>query len=223
MGITVDIGTAEGPGPWRELLYVVIVVFLAVLAFGLMYGWKLAIDRQTEACITELKEVDRKLGEFKVIAARYETLQKELNFIVAQAQKLRELKYEPLKISYILREIPEILPEGTWISNLTINADRHNITFSTYAASDKKKALQLVAKMLDRISANPFFSNPKIGNISLREQDGVPIASFRVSLDYKMTISMLEQQEEQTGEQNSSTESIGETSPNSATENSSDE
>ena len=206
-GITVDIGTTEGPGPWREVLYVVIVLLIAILGFGIMYGWKISIDSRTKECISELKELDQKLGQFKLIVKRYQTAKDEIKFIASQAQKLRELKYEPLQISYILREIPELLPPGTWISNLTINADKHNIKFSTYAASSKKQALQLVAQLLDKISTNPFFTNPKIGNINLRSENGVPIASFSVSIDYKISITSLEEQSNKGSSENTEEES----------------
>ncbi len=193
MGITVDIGTAETGGPVREVIFAIILVLLLLIGFGAAYIIKIYYASKVDYYRQELAKLERELQDYKIIESTYKTKKRQIELIKQQAKTLRELKFDPLKISFILRELPGILPTGGWISNLSIEPKSSTINFSVQILSTRKALLTKTAELLDKVSNNKFFYSPEIGNISIREQNGLPIAQFSVRLKYKVTIEDLEE------------------------------
>jgi Tfp pilus assembly protein PilN len=114
----------------------IFVVLAVVLGFVVFYVIGLNMDSMRVAKEKQLQDLQQKIAGFQGIQGQLSNIQGDINAIIQQINKLRELRYDPLRYSVLLTRLSQLVPSNVWLSNLDIDPTKNQISLSATAEGE---------------------------------------------------------------------------------------
>jgi type IV pilus assembly protein PilN len=153
---------------------VVIVISLMVLFLFVRLGVEQALASRQRFLEANLKKIEDKVAEVNILKTNKATLETKKNIIEGL---MKERLYYPV----FMEELVKILPNGVWLTSLSIlsNPDGFRVmancsAFDNFAVADLLTNLEKITK----------FSNVELGSISATSTGTSEVLQFQLKFNY---------------------------------------
>jgi len=171
--------------PWRAELrrerqrqFISLVVLSSVLTLmimgvvHLMYTGRISDQEQRNSYLqSEIKVVDAQIEEIKALEKQREDLEQRMN-IIHDLQQSR-----PLNV-HLFDEIPRLLPEGVFLTELTRKENKVQI-------KGKTESNPRVSTFMRNFESSQWFVKPDLDVISADRKSAVPSSDFVLNIEQK--------------------------------------
>ena len=148
------------------------MIFLAGLVVLSLLGWVgsywMHQKMVSGALNAELKRLTAEMAEIKKIQGR-------IDFIEGQLSELNALNQKYIPLSDILRELTQILPDGAWIQEFSL--DKNKVRIQGYADS--------ASDLISFLETSPLFKDVYFASAIVKEKDGRE--RFNISLELEFS------------------------------------
>lgn len=125
------------------------------------------LDATISRTRTEIKNLEKKIGEVNKYKKLQEDLQNKLNVLA----DLKESKAGPV---HLMDELIEALPDKLWVNQLVQKGDSISLAGVGLTEDD-------VATFMTRLEASPYYRNVELKVTKQKVQDGLRLQNFELS------------------------------------------
>lgn len=170
----------------------IVVIMLALIAFGLFYSWGLKLEGDVKRVQAQTADVEKEIANYNTVRPAIERLRREVGVIESQIKQLKELRYDPLKYSILLVELSSYVPSGTWVKSLTLDPGKGTVALQgTAVASGGKGPLHVIADFIKKIQGSQHFAVASVSQISAVELENTIGFDFNLECPYHISIAEL--------------------------------
>jgi Tfp pilus assembly protein PilN len=176
-GISFDFG-------W--IIVVIIVILSGIICYFIGANLKGKIARQRK----QLQTLNNQIKGFNGIKAKLAKLGNEISLIRSKINRLRALRYDPLRYSLLLVRLADDIPKNVWINNLSVQPNSHLVSLSGSSLNESgRPPLAAIAGLIMNLQNDPqnYFSNVQLLNTSSSGKYH-NIWGFSLKLNYRVPL-----------------------------------
>jgi Tfp pilus assembly protein PilN len=163
---------AEGGPPWGIFITILLLVVLALVAYG---GWLMWNNHKLAIAIAEKQEELKKYEGAREKVGELEKKKLEYTQKVDQIKQLKDQQSVPVKL---MNRLVEVLPDGAWYTTVAQGQDGKSII-----VEGRAKGIKTISTFYDNLVATPEFGEVQLGDV--RQDSGIDeVYSYKLTFNY---------------------------------------
>jgi Tfp pilus assembly protein PilN len=176
-GISFDFG-------W--IFVIIIVILSGIICYFYGQSMKGKIVHEQKA----LQSWNSKIRGYNGIKGKLASLSSQISVIKTKIDRLRELRYDPLRYSLLLVKLADDIPKNVWINNLSIEPSSSQITLAGSSLDESgRPPLASIADLIMNLQNDTqnYFSNVQLQGTSASGKNG-NIWTFNLRANYNVPL-----------------------------------